>query len=62
MRIGLFERFEAVVEIVVPKRRGGIIERIHCRDDRVNRGRVGGDCLSRQIAKGRALKNVAVVE
>ena len=62
MRVGAFERLEAVVEIVVPKRRDRIVQTIHGGDDGVDRGRVGRDGLSRQVAERRALKDVAVVK
>jgi len=56
------ERLEAIVEIVVPERRGVILQRIHGGYDGVNRLRVCNDRLGREIAERRPLKTVAVVE
>jgi hypothetical protein len=56
------ERLEAIVEIVVPERRGVIVQRIHGGYDGVNRLRVCNDRLGREIAERRPLKTVAVVE
>ena len=37
LRVSALERFEAVVEIVVPKRRGGIVKCVHRGDDGMDR-------------------------
>jgi hypothetical protein len=47
--ISALERPEAVVEIVVPERRDGIIERVHRRDDGVDCCGVRHHRFSRQI-------------
>ena len=47
---------------MVAKRRGRIVERVHRRDDRMDRLRVFGDRVGGEVAERRALENVAVVE
>ena len=60
--VSALEDLEAVVELMVAKHRGRIVERVHRRDDRMDRLRVFGDRVGGEVAERRALENVAVVE
>ena len=62
LRISALEDLEAVVEIVVAKRRDGIIKPVHRADDGVDRARVRSDRPGGDVAERRALKAVAIVE
>ena len=62
MRISALEDLEAVVEIVVAKRRDVVVERVHRGDDGVDRARLRGDRPGGDVAERRALKTVAIVE
>ena len=62
LRIGALEDIEAIVEIVVAERRGGVIKPVHRGDDGVDRARVRSDRPGGDVAERRALKTVAIVE
>ena len=62
LRIGALERLEAIVELMVAKRGDRVVEPVHGGDHRMDRARVPDDRGGGEVAKGRALENVAVVE
>ena len=56
LRISALERLEAVVEIVVPKRRDRVVKRIHGGDDRMDRARVRSASLERRDRRAACLE------
>ena len=62
LRIGALQRLEAIVEFMVAERGDRVVEPVHGGNHRMDGARVADDRGGSEVAKRRALENVAVVE